>query len=178
MSWSPKKRSKFFKIQNLEAKNYVSDFVGTVVRNSVHFLMSFHLDNWQHWELNAQNHVFVSNFSSYLHRRKRDVKLTAGLIRHTIYIVAYTANINSLLIGWLADWLTDWPTDPPTDLLTDWLTVWLKTVVGILAHSFSQWRTDRLTLWLNEWLTRLHFSLGAEKLTHWLDDLAPTGWLS
>ena len=121
--------------------------------------MSFHLDNWQHWELNAQNHVFVSTFSSYRHRRKRDVKLTAGLIRHAIYIVAYTANINSLLIGWLTDWLTDWPTEWQTDMLMDWLThrltCWLtdwlfdwltETVIGILAHSFCHWRTDRLTL--------------------------------
>ena len=134
-----------------------------MVRNSVHFLMSFHLDNWQHWELNAQNHVFVSNFSSYRHRRKRDVKLTAGLIRHAIYIVAYTANINSLLIGWLADWLTDWLTDwhadgltdPPTDLLTDWLTVW---------------RTD--------WDSRGHTSSFILSLKDWqADSYLPGGWL-
>ena len=42
---------------------------------------------------------FVSNFPSFQLGRKRDVKLTAGLIRHTIYVVAYTANITSLLIG-------------------------------------------------------------------------------
>lgn len=65
--------------------------------------------------------------------------------------MAYTDNINSLLIGWLAYWLTDRLTDRLTDLLTDWLTVWLtdwltETVMGILAHSFSHWRTDRLTL--------------------------------
>ena len=120
-------------------KQNVSDFVGTVVRNSVHFLMSFYLDNWQHWELNAQNHVFASNFSSYLHRRKRDVKLTAGLIRHAIYIVAYTANINSLLIGWLTDWLTDRLTDRLTCWWTDWPTDWL-----------ADWLIDYLTDWLRQ----------------------------
>ena len=47
---------------------------------------------------------FVSNFFSFQHGRKRDVKLSAGFIRHAIYFVAYTANITSLLIGWLTDW--------------------------------------------------------------------------
>ena len=149
--------------------------------------MSFYLDNWQHWELNAQNHVFASNFSSYLHRRKRDVKLTAGLIRHAIYIVAYTANINSLLIGWLADWLTNWLTDwhadgltdPPTDLLTDWLTVWLtdwdsRGHTSSFILSLKDWQADSLTQWMTYQVTLLCGGWEANSLVQWFS----THWLT
>ena len=140
---------------------------------------------------------FISNFPSFQHGRKRYVKLTAGLIRHAIYIVAYTANITSLLIGWLTDWLTDRLTDLLTDLLTDWLTDWLfdwltETVMGRLvdccwpillnlqANVLMMWVLPVLchfflTNWWCGWLIDDQFRPSLPIMTKWIQ--GQPGWI-
>ena len=94
-------------------------------------------------------------------------------MQFTLWLIQLTS-----IVYWLVDWLTDWQTDMLMDWLTHWLTCWLtdwlfdgltETVVGILAHSFSRWRTDRLTL----------ICQGADSLTQWMTyqvTLLSGGW--